>query len=150
MKHNRIGIGILVLAVLVSMVFIPSVSAQKEDSYSVTAEEAFKHANANMISFIAAKALNFENWAGASIDPKPIELYDINGQKLFYQFSVYKEKKLIGTIDIYANKTLGNSFNDIAFDPTPYKASEAMKKSKEIAKKNYPKIIQLEKSNQPI
>jgi hypothetical protein len=45
---------------------------------------------------------------------------------------------LIGTIDIYANKTLGNSFNDIVLDPIPYKASEAMKKSKEIAKKNYP------------
>ena len=30
-----------------------------------------------MISFIAAKTPNFENWAGASIDPKPIELYDM-------------------------------------------------------------------------
>lgn len=91
-----------------------------------------------MISFIAAKAPNFENWTGASIDPKPQELYDINGQKLFYQFSVYKNNNTIGTIDIYANKTLGHSFNDIAFDPEPYKAAEAMKKSKEIAEKNYP------------
>ena len=49
-----------------------------------------------------------------------------------------KKKKLIGTIDIYANKTLGNSFNDIAFDPEPYKVAEAMKKSKEIAKNEYP------------
>jgi hypothetical protein len=123
---------------LVGMALIPAASAQEEDKYSVTAEEAFKHANANMISFIAADAPGFENWTGASIDPKPVELYDINGHKLFYQFSVYKEKKLIGTIDIYANKTLGNSFNDIAFDPEPYKAAEAMKKSKEIAKNEYP------------
>ncbi len=138
MIKNKIGIGIILLTMLVGMALIPAVSAQKEDNYSVTAEEAFKHANANMISFIAAKAPNFENWTGASIDPKPVELYDINGQKLFYQFSVYKEKKLIGTIDIYANKMLGHSFNDIAFNPIPYKATEAMKKSKEIAKKNYP------------
>ncbi|MDY9925207.1 hypothetical protein [Methanosarcina sp.] len=139
MNHNKIGVGILVLTtLLVGMVLIPAVSAQEEKDYSVTAEEAFKHANADMISFIAADAPGFENWTGASIDSKPVELYDINGQKLFYQFSVYKEKKLIGTIDIYANKTLGNSFNDITFDPEPYKAAEAMKKSKEIAKKNYP------------
>ncbi|AKB29675.1 GTPases - Sulfate adenylate transferase subunit 1 [Methanosarcina siciliae T4/M] len=45
---------------------------------------------------------------------------------------------MIGTIDIYANKTLGNSFNDIAFDPETYKVAEAMKKSKEIAKNEYP------------
>jgi hypothetical protein len=138
MIKNKFGVGILLLAVLVGMTVIPAVSAQKENDYSVTAEEAFKHANANMISFIAAKAPNFENWTGASIDPKPIELYDINGQKLFYRFSVYKENKLIGTIDVCADKTLGPSIYDITFDPQPYKTAEAMKKSKEIAMKNYP------------
>lgn len=117
---------------------IPAVSAQEEKDYFITAEKALEHANAHMISFIASDAPNFENWTEASIDPKPLELYDINGQKLFYQFSVYKNNNLIGTIDIYANKTLGHSFNDIAFDPEPYKAAEAVKKSKEIAKKNYP------------
>jgi len=136
---NRNKIGILVLAMmLVGMVLIPVVSAQEEKDYSITAEKALEHANAHMISFIAGDAPNFENWTGASIDPKSLELYDINGQKLFYQFSVYKNNNLIGTIDIYANKTLGHSFNDITFDPEPYKAAEAMKKSKEIATKNYP------------
>jgi hypothetical protein len=139
MIKNKIGIGTLILAILlVGMALIPAVSAQKEDNYSVTAEEAFKHANAHMISFIAADAPGFENWTGASVDPNPQELYDINGEKLFYQFSVYKEKKLIGTIDIFANKTLGNSLNDIALDPYPYNATEAMDKSIEITKENYP------------
>ncbi|MDR7665492.1 C39 family peptidase [Methanosarcina sp. Z-7115] len=138
MIKNKFGVGILLLAVLVSMALIPAVSAQKENDYSVTAEEAFKHANANMISFIAADAPNFESWTGASIDPKPVELYDINGQKLFYQFSVYKAKKLIGTIDIYANKTLGHSLNDITFDPYLFNKTKTMEKSIDIAKKNYP------------
>lgn len=135
----KFKIGIFLFAMLVAgMVSIPTVSAQEERKYNVTAEEAFEHANAYMISFIAGDAPGFENWTGASIDPEPLELYDINGQKLFYQFSVYNEKRLIGTIDIYANKTLGHSLNDITFDPEPYKTAEAMKKSKEIAKKNYP------------
>ena len=135
MNHNKIGVGILVLTtLLVGMLLLPAVSAQEEKDYSVTTENAFKHANDNMISFIAAGTPGFENWTGASVDPKPVELYDINGQKLFYQFSVYKEKKLIGTIDIYANKTLGHSINDITFDPEPYKVAEAMKKSKEFDK----------------
>jgi hypothetical protein len=56
MVKNKIGIGVLVLAtLLVGMVLMPAASAQKEDNYSVTVEEAFKHANANVISFIAAK-----------------------------------------------------------------------------------------------
>ena len=118
------------------MVLIPAASAQKED-YSVTAKEALKHANANIISFIAAGTPGFENWTGASIDSKPLELYDINGKKLFYRFSVYKENKLIGTIDVCADKTLGPSIYDIVFDPEPYKTAEAMKKSIEIAKNEY-------------
>jgi hypothetical protein len=90
----------MVFAIMLLMVaLIPAVSAQKEDNYSVTAEEALEHANAHMISFIASDAPNFENWTGASIDPKPLELYDINGQKLFYQFSVYKNNNLIGRVE---------------------------------------------------
>jgi hypothetical protein len=138
MKMNKkLGVGSLfVTMVLVSILFIPTVSAQKND-YSVTAEKAYEHANAQMIQFVATNTEYFENWTEASIDQKPLELYDINGQKLFYRFSVYKAKKLIGAIDVCADKTLGPSIYDIAFDPQPYKAAEAMKKSKEIAKKNY-------------
>ncbi len=128
MKHNKIGIGILLLAMLIGMALIPAASAQEEKAYSVTVEEALMHANANMINFIAGNALGFENWTGASINPNPQELYDINGQKLFYRFSVYKENKLIGTIDVCADKTLGPSIYDIVFDPEPHKVAEAMKK----------------------
>ena len=135
-KNFRIG-SLLIAMVLVGILLIPAVSAQEND-YSVTVEQAFEHANSNMINFITGNAPGFENWKGTSIDSKPQELYDINGQKLFYRFSVYKAKKLIGTIDVCADKTLGPSIYDIAFDPTPFKAAEAMKKSKEIAKKNYP------------
>ncbi len=138
MSRSKITSGILLLAMLlVGMVLIPAASAQEEKDYSVTAEEALMRANANMINFIAGNALGFENWTGASINPNPQELYDVNGQKLFYRFSVYKENKLIGTIDVCADKTLGPSIYDIVFDPEPYKVAEAMKKSIEIAKNEY-------------
>ncbi|AKB78286.1 GTPases - Sulfate adenylate transferase subunit 1 [Methanosarcina horonobensis HB-1 = JCM 15518] len=139
MAIKEFGTRTLLFAVLLAgMVMIPSVNAETENNYSVTSEEAFKHANAYVINFIAANAPNFENWTGASIDPKPLELYDINGQKLFYQFSVYKNGNIIGTIDIFANKTLGHSFNDITFDPYQFNRTEAMEKSIEIAKNEYP------------
>jgi len=136
MNNSKTKMAFIIM-LLVLVAFVPSVSAQEND-YSVTTVKAFEYANANMIDFITGNAPGFENWKGASIDPKPLELYDINGQKLFYQFSVYKAKKLIGTIDVCTDKTLGHSINDITFDPEPYKAVEAIKKSKEIAKKNYP------------
>lgn len=128
---------VFTIMLLMLVAFIPAVNAQGND-YNVNAEQAFEHANAQMIQFITTGAPNFENWTGASIDHKPLELYDINGQKLFYQFSVYKNNNLIGRIDVNINKTLGASVNDIEFDPKPFKAAEAMKKSIEVANKNYP------------
>jgi hypothetical protein len=121
----------------VSILLIPTVSAQGND-YSVTAEKAFEHANAQMIQFVATNTEGFGNWTEASIDSKPLELYDINGQKLYYEFSVYKSKILIGKIYIGADKTLGQSVRLVLFDPKPYNADEVMKKSIKIAKKEYP------------
>lgn len=138
MVKNKIGIGVLVLAtLLVGMVLMPAASAQKEDNYSVTAEEAFKHANTRMMAFVATEN-ETEKWEGASIDPKPLELYDISGQKLYYQFSVYKENNLISRIDIGANKTLGSALRRIEIDPKPYNVAEVIEKSIKTAKAKYP------------
>jgi len=139
MIYNKSGTGILILAMLlVGIALIPAASAQEEKDYSVNVEKAFEHANAHMIHFIATNTPGFENWTEASIDPKPLELYDPTGQKLYYQFSVYKNSSLIGRIDIGADKKMGHSVQLVELDSKPFDATEAMKKSIEIAKNEYP------------
>lgn len=138
MIRNKIGTRVMILAVLlVAVALIPVVSAQNETDYSVTKEVAFEHANAQIINFIADDT-EFEGWKGASIDPKPLELYDPNGQKLYYQFSVYKNNSLIGRVDVGANKTLGQSIQVIEQTPVLYNTTEAMNKSIETARNEYP------------
>lgn len=138
MIRNKTGTRVMLLAVLlVAIALVPAVSAQNETNYSVTEEVAFEHANAQIINFIADGG-EFEEWKGASIDPKPLELYDPNGQKLYYQFSVYKNNSLIGRVDVGANKTLGQSIQVIELTPVIYNTTEAMEKSIEIARNEYP------------
>ncbi|MDW5548855.1 hypothetical protein [Methanosarcina sp.] len=63
MIKDKIRVGTLVLAILlVGMALIPAVSAQKEDNYSVTAEKAFDHANAQMIQLITTNTEGVGNW----------------------------------------------------------------------------------------
>lgn len=139
LTKKQFRMGTLILAILLVVVeLVPAVSAEEEDDYSVTAEKAFEHANAHIIDFMSSDAPGFENWTGASIDPEPLELYDINGQKLFYEFSAYKNNKLVGKIYIGANKTLGPSVQVIELTPNLYNTTEALKKSIEIAKNEYP------------
>lgn len=137
MIKNKLTIGVILLTMLVGMAFIPAVSAQTEDNYSVTADEAFEHANTRIIALIVTEN-NSEKWEGTSIDPKPLELYDISGQKLYYEFSVYNKNTLISRIDIGANKTLGSTLRRIEINPKPYNVAEVMEKSIETAKAKYP------------
>src|SRR5574344_606626 len=138
MIRNKIGTRVLLLAVfLAAVALVPAVNAQNENDYSVTEEVAFEHANAQIINFISNDT-EFEEWKGASIDPKPLELYDPNGQKLYYQFSVYKNNSLIGRVDVGANKTLGQSIQVVEQTPVLYNITEAVNKSIETARNEYP------------
>jgi hypothetical protein len=132
----KFEIRILFLTMLLAgMIQVPAVNAQKENNYSVTSEEAFEHVNAFIISY---PSIAYENWNGASVDLEPLELYDINGQKLLYEFSVYENNEVIGKIDVAANKTLGRPIQMIKIDPGPFNSTEAVEKSMEVANNKYP------------
>lgn len=139
MDIRKPGIRTLLFAVLLAgMVQAPAVSAEVETNYSVTVEDAFELANAHMASYIESGFPAFNEWKGAAIDSEPLELYDPTSQKLYYQFSVYKDDKLIGIIDIGADKRLGQAVQLVEFDPYPFSATKAMEKSIDVAKKEYP------------
>ncbi|MDQ1255329.1 MAG: hypothetical protein QG646_4608 [Euryarchaeota archaeon] len=138
MIRNKIGTKRLLLAMLLlAVALVPAVNAQNEKNYSVAEEVAFEHVNAQIINFIAEGG-EFAGWKGASVDPTPLELYDPNGQKLYYQFSVYKNKSLIGRVDVGANKTLGQSIQVIELTPVMCNITEAVNKSIETARNEYP------------
>ncbi|AKB36749.1 GTPases - Sulfate adenylate transferase subunit 1 [Methanosarcina siciliae C2J] len=85
MDIRKPGIRTLLFAVLLAgMVQAPAVSAEVETNYSVTVEDAFELANAHTASYIESGFPAFNEWKGATIDPESLELYDPNGQKLYY------------------------------------------------------------------
>lgn len=138
MIRKKIGTkGLLLAVLLLAGALVPAVNSQNESDYSVTEEVAFEHANAQIINFISNGG-EFEEWKGASVDPTPLELYDPNGQKLYYQFSVYKNNSFIGRVNVGANKTLGQSIQLIELTPALYNTTKAVEKSIETARKEYP------------
>ncbi|MCM1986349.1 C39 family peptidase [Methanococcoides seepicolus] len=134
----KLGLCTLLVSLLLISAIVPAMGAQPEDKNSVSVEKALEHANAYMMYFTAENTPGFEKWNGASIDPKPLELYDINGTKLYYLFSVKKEENVIGKMKVGANKKLGASVLTFEFNPIPMKVEEALKKSIEIGMEEYP------------
>lgn len=80
---------------------------------------------------IGAPGSNSTDWTNATVNPDPLVIYDPNGKKLFYQFTVENNGINIGAIKVAASKVLGNPIRTIEF----YSEDWDMKKEVEDAKK---------------
>ncbi|MBN1432596.1 MAG: C39 family peptidase [Methanomicrobiaceae archaeon] len=113
-KFGMRALSLLLVMALAGAVFVPAVSAIKDESIIeknyVSVDDAYDHAFFALIEFYSAGILDDnEKWLGATLNTNPEIIYDINGQKLFYLFNVYKNGEKLGEIKIAASKVIGNS-----------------------------------------
>jgi len=118
MKRLKL-ITVMLALLLAAMAMVPMVSATADfqslshdkeiiESNYITVELAREQATITMLSMIQSGALD-ANWVGAKINPTPKEIYDVNGERLFYLFSVEKKGERVGEIYAAASKVLGGS-----------------------------------------
>jgi hypothetical protein len=156
MKTLKIGVMLLAL-LLAAMVIVPMVSAEGSnaseimkdhssdttvrsgnlvDANYIPVETAREHAMIKMIEF-TGKGLLDNNWSDANVSSDPLVIYDINGNKLFYQFTAEKNGRKIGVILSSANKVLGISVKQIS-EPYPYDPVNVQSQAKKLTEKNFP------------
>src|SRR5208337_892784 len=102
---------------------------------------AKEHATITMLKMIQSGALN-ESWIGAKINPDYQIIYDINGEKLFYQFSVEKNGATIGIINAAASKVLGGSVISIGSIMPSISWGDLNDRSKKIVADNFSGYVQ--------
>ena len=120
MKHMKIGVVLLAL-LLAGMAMVPMVSAMNDDRLSmdktneinrnaISKETAKIHAEYALAEFISLGALGDKStWSGTVINPEPLEIYDITGEKLCYLFNIEKNNTKVGEIRIASSKVTGAS-----------------------------------------
>jgi len=146
MSRQKQGIVLLAL-LLAAMAMVPMVSAAENptdgvkqnliESNYIPVEIAREQATITMMEMIRAGALD-ANWIGAKINPRPQEIFDINNDRLFYQFSVENKGKRAGEIYAAASKVLGGSVIAIGSMNEPDTAKKMQGFSEKAVKENYP------------
>jgi len=140
-KRREIRVGAVFLISLLLMGSILVVRASGDDysveNFYVDEDTAWMHAHVYLTQFVADKTPGLEDWDGAQVEKKPVTLYDIHGKKLFYEFTVTKDGKAIGEIEIAASKMLGSSLCRVILSP-PLNRETAAQKAIEVAEKEYP------------
>jgi len=139
MKTLKIGI-VLLAFLLAAIAMVPMVSAQSvqlppenvrliEGNY-ITDTVALSDARTALTQFRNNGLLGKE-FTGAIVNPQPTTIYDVNGEKLFYSFSIENKKIRVGEVKIAASKVLGASVISIGPGARPINQTELMEKAKE-------------------
>lgn len=137
MKSKRMQLGAMLAAMLlVSIAFVAGVNADSPTSANwspVSEKKALEHATVNMLRSVLTKTPGLEDWRGAMVNPEPLTLYDINGKKLFYEFSIEKNGDVVGTMKVSASPELGYSVKTLEIGPRRWNSSVAVEKATKIA-----------------
>ncbi len=107
--------------------------------------EALNIATQSLTEFVGAGSpgvketkSDVNDWKGVTLDPNPITIYDINGLKLFYQFSVLKKGVQIGQIKTSASKVLESPIITIEVTPLPLNSKTALDGIQKVSNREYP------------
>lgn len=153
MKFFKLSVVLLAL-LLAAMAMVPMVSAvnnySKEkfnlvESNAIPVDIAYKNAQTTMQEFIASGSLD-ENWIGATLNPKPLVIYDLNGAILTYQFTAEKKGVKVGEVNAASSKAIGAPILAIGMSPTNIDVKAIDSKTKEIITANYPDYNLLSKT----
>lgn len=149
-------VSIVLLAILLAAIaMVPMVSAgeQSDKTFSsdtfdsaLTEEDVISqnyisettardHAIIKTTEFVIVGLLD-DNWEGIRISPDSGIIYDLNGKKLFYQFSVEKDGKRIGDVLTPASKVLGIPVQLIS-EPNRYDLNSVQIQVRDLAAKEF-------------
>jgi len=109
-----------------------------EDKYMVPTGKARDHVFIFALIGAFSKMRGLEVWDGASIQSESLSIYDVNGKLLFYEFSVVKGGKIVGTVKASASMVLGTSVYSMQPGIRSYNPDKTRDEALKIAKAKYP------------
>lgn len=132
-RVNVLLAGLLLLSVVCISPASASIDGNTIEKNYVSLQEAEVHAKTALYDFlsIGSPGSSSTDWTNATVNPDPFIIYDTNGKKLFYQFTVGNNGINIGAIKVAASKVLGDPIRTIEF----YSKDWDMKTEVENAKK---------------
>jgi hypothetical protein len=118
---------------------MPEEKKSREPRSAVTKDLAMDHSLLTVRRAWAGQVRDFEGWGGVQLDPKPLELHDLNGQLLFYDFAVMDANRMVGSVKASASRIIGSPVVTVEFGPRGWDAGAATKEAQKKAKEQFPR-----------
>lgn len=116
----------------------------KSTKYPVGKERALEHARWTIRRTWVGEVGDFQRWGGLELDPDPLVLNDLDGERLLYEFSVMDGKNPVGTVKAGANKLTAAPVLAIEMRPRTWDPPKALREVRSRARKQFPRTETLE------
>ena len=110
----------------------------REPASSVDKERAYEHVLLNIRREWAGEVRDLEPWGGYEVDPEPLEINDLNGEVLFYEFRVMNGKKENGAVKASASRAMGSPVVTVEFGKRQWDPDKAARQAEKKVKGKYP------------
>lgn len=96
---------------------------------------AVKHAVLAVRRAWASGVTDFAEWGSSDVDPEPLIINDLNGERLFYDFNVRLGKQTIGVVRASANTAVGSPIVSLQLGPHKWSINDAAQEAAKVVKK---------------
>ena len=111
-----------------------------EDANLIPKDELLEHVYLSVLCSSAAGIPIIADWAKASVTKVPVNIFDINGKPLFYDYTIKKGAEVLGTVRACASKILGSPVISYEVGSRYWDFEVAVKKLTPRVKKEYPRL----------
>ncbi len=111
------------------------VEIRREPIEPIEKERAYEHVLLNIRREHLGQVRDLEGWGVKEVDPEPVEILDLSGQLLFYEFQVMDGKKQAGTVKASASKAIGAPIVTVELGERPWDPSKVQQEAKKLVKK---------------
>jgi len=102
-------------------------------------ERALNHVQLTIRRDWAAGISGFNQWHNVEVEPEPLVLLDLNGAELFYEFTLRRGEKPVGTVKASASRTIGSPVVAVDTAPRRWDPNRAVREAKEKVRLQFPK-----------
>ncbi|MFN8468754.1 MAG: hypothetical protein U0X20_24560 [Caldilineaceae bacterium] len=111
----------------------------RQEGNRLSREDALEHAALAAGQGVAAQLAGLERWEKARIRRKPVEIFDINGDVLFFDYSVVRSGEIVGTVRTAASRVIGTPVVAHIVGPNLWDFDDAVEKLTPKVEKAHPK-----------
>jgi len=110
----------------------------REDANLIPGDVRFQHVALSVAGQVATGLPDLVSWPDAALGKEPVEIADLNGNPLFFDYPIQKGEEVLGAVRASASKITGSVVVSLMLGPPGWNREASARKAAALVKKQNP------------